>query len=255
MFREFRIFDAHFHIIESRFPLVTNNGYLPEVFTSTAYLDRMREYNLCGGAVVSGSFQAFDQTYLESVLKTLGPGFTGVTQLPVTVTDAELLELDLLGIRALRFNLQRGGSEGLAHMESMARRVYEVTGWHVELYVDSSRLIDLFDTLSGLPAVSIDHLGLSKSGFSILLKLVERGVRVKASGFGRVDFDVKTALRDLYAANPAALMFGTDLPSTRAERPYLDDDCTLIIEALGEDQAARVLYNNAIEFYRLHKSS
>ena len=78
-------------------------------------------------------------------------------------------------------------------------------------------------------------------------------MRVKATGFGRIDFDVRSALTDLYAANPRALMFGTDLPSTRAPRPYQDDDYTLVLETLGEAKAANVLYKNAIEFYRPKK--
>jgi hypothetical protein len=78
-------------------------------------------------------------------------------------------------------------------------------------------------------------------------------VRVKATGFGRVDFEVGPALVDLYAANPKALMFGTDLPSTRAPRPYQDDDYTLVLQTLGEEKAANVLYKNATEFYRPKK--
>ena len=104
--------------------------------------------------------------------------------------------------------------------------------------------------LAALPAVSVDHLGLSKAGFPDLLKLVEKGVRVKATGFGRVDFDVREALREIHAANPQALLFGTDLPSTRAPRPYEDTDALLVVETLGEEGAARVLYDNAVEFYR-----
>ena len=83
-----------------------------------------------------------------------------------------------------------------------------------------------------------------------MLKLAEKGVRVKATGFGRVNFDVAPALKELYAANPKALMFGTDLPSTRAPRPYLDSDYDLVLEALGEEKAAKVFYQNAMEFYR-----
>jgi hypothetical protein len=105
-----------------------------------------------------------------------------------------------------------------------------------------------------LPAISIDHLGLSKAGFPTLLKLTEKGVRVKATGFGRVDFDVRPALSELYTANPRALMFGTDLPSTRAPRPYLDSDYTLILETLGEEKAADVFHKNAIAFYRPKKA-
>ena len=45
-------------------------------------------------------------------------------------------------------------------------------------------------------------------------------------------------------------MFGTDLPSTAAPRPYQDDDYTLVLETLGEEKAAeKVFYNNAIDFY------
>jgi hypothetical protein len=64
---------------------------------------------------------------------------------------------------------------------------------------------------------------------------------------------VGPALIDLYAANPRALMFGTDLPSTRAPRPYQDDDYTLVLETLGEEKAANVFYKNALDFYRPQK--
>jgi predicted TIM-barrel fold metal-dependent hydrolase len=247
--RNYRIFDSHFHIIDRRFPLVPNQGYLPDDFSSDDYLSRMKGYNLAGGAIVSGSFQAFDQSYLRAALAQLGPNFVGVTQLPASVSDAELLDLDGAGVRAVRFNLKRGGSEGVEKLAVMARRVHELVNWHVELYVDSRDLVGLFDTLVALPAVSIDHLGLSGEGFGVLLKLAERGVRIKATGFGRVDFDVRVALRELYAANPAVLMFGTDLPSTRAPRPYTDEDLLLVVEVLGEEGARAVLCDNAMAFY------
>lgn len=244
------VFDSHFHIIDRRFPLVRNQGYLPDDFTCADYRARTRGMNLAGGAVVSGSFQAMDQGYLLDALAELGPGFVGVTQIPATVTDEELVNLDRGGVRAVRFNVKRGGSEGIEHLEGMARRVYELVGWHVELYVDSRELADLGRTLAALPAVSIDHLGLAGEGFKTLLALAEKGVRVKATGFGRVDFDVKTALREICAANPDALMFGTDLPSTRAPRPYLDSDLLLVMDSLEEAQARKVLCDNAVAFYR-----
>ncbi|MBT0653587.1 amidohydrolase family protein [Geomobilimonas luticola] len=247
--KEFKLFDTHLHIIDSRFPLVPNDGYLPAEFACVDYLERMKSYDLAGGAIVSGSFQAFDQTYLVDALKRLGPTFVGVTQLPATVSDWELVELDEAGVRAVRFNLKRGGSADVRYLDSMARRVHELVGWHVELYVDSRELAGLYDTLAALPAVSIDHLGLAREGFGTLLKLAGHGVRVKATGFGRVDFDVRTALQELYAANPEALMFGTDLPSTRAPRPYEDKDFDLVVEALGDEGARKVFHDNAAVFF------
>lgn len=244
------VFDSHFHIIDPAFPLVPNQGYLPEPFSCTQYLARTRGYELAGGAVVSGSFQVFDQGYLLQALATLGPAFVGVTQLPATVSDEELIELDKSGVRAVRFNLKRGGSEDVRHLEAMARRVHGVVGWHVELYVDSRELPDLFSTLAALPAVSIDHLGLSREGFPTLLRLAEKGIKIKATGFGRVDFDVAGALRDICNANPDALMFGTDLPCTRAPRPYSDEDLLLLVETLGPKHAGKALCGNAMNFYR-----
>lgn len=245
-----KYFDCHFHIIDKNFAVVANQGFMPDAFTSEDYLARVKGVDLCGGAVVSGSFQAFDQSYLFHALKVLGPAFVGVTQVPQTISDRELQDLNEAGVRAVRFNVRRGGSEDVRHLENFALRVHRLVGWHTELYIDSADLAALFDTLISLPAVSIDHLGLSKAGFPTLLKLAEKGVHVKATGFGRVDFDVAPALKELYAANPRALMFGTDLPSTRAPRPYLDSDYALVLETLGEKKAADVFYGNAIEFYR-----
>jgi len=243
------VFDAHFHIIDNRFPLVPNNGYLPDEFSSKDYLQRMKGYNLVGGAIVSGSFQAFDQEYLRQALRELGAGFVGVTQLPVSVSDEEIADLAAAGVRAVRFNVKRGGSAGVEHLDRLARRVHEIAGWHVELYIDSRELPELAEVIAALPAVSIDHLGLSRQGFPHLLRLVEKGVRVKATGFGRVDLDVPEALRTIYGIDERALLFGTDLPSTRAPRPYRDEDLFLVYETLGEDGAARVLWENAVEFY------
>ena len=248
-----KYFDCHFHIIDKNFPVVPNQGFMPDAFTSEDYLDRVKDIDLCGGAVVSGSFQELDQSYLYHALKVLGPTFVGVTQVPQSITDRELQELNNAGVRAVRFNVKRGGSEDIKHLENFARRVHQLVGWHTELYIDSTDAAGLFDTLVSLPAVSIDHIGLSKAGFPTLLKLAEKGVHVKATGFGRVDFDVGAALKELYAANPKALMFGTDLPSTRAPRPYLDSDYTLVLETLGEEKAANVFYKNAVEFYRPQK--
>ncbi|CAM3949800.1 MULTISPECIES: amidohydrolase family protein [Tsukamurella] len=247
---EYNVFDSHFHIIDHTFPVVENNGFLPDHFDVAAYQVHADRLKVVGGAVVSGSFQEFDQTYLRDALTRLGPGFVGVTQLPASVTDAEITDLDRAGVRAVRFNVRRGGSESIGNLETFARRVHEVAGWHTELYVDAADLAELVDVISGLPAVSVDHLGLTDAGLPVLLELVERGVRVKATGFGRVELDVREAVRRIMDIDPTALMFGSDLPSTRARRPFEDADIDLLIEEVGDDADA-VLRTNAERFYRI----
>lgn len=252
MLEQYPLFDSHFHIIDPRFPLVPNQGFLPEPFTCKDYLKRMQAYNLQGGAIVSGSFQAFDQSYLVDALQSLGTGFVGVTQVPADTSDEQLAVLDKAGVRAVRFNLKRGGSEEIGQLESMAQRVYALFRWHVELYVDAANLGELKSVLMRLPAVSIDHLGLSRTGLPIMQQLLGKGVKLKACGFGRVDFEIKDILPALYRINPEALMFGTDLPSTRAPRPYHDDDFSLIQDCLQDSGAVKaVLSDNAQRFYGL----
>ncbi|MCM3781565.1 amidohydrolase family protein [Neobacillus mesonae] len=243
------IFDTHLHIIDPQFPLIENQGFLPKSFTYKDYLDKVRELNIKGGAVVSGSFQGFDQTYLIDSLQKLGENFVGVTQLPHDTSDEEILRLHGYGVRAIRFNVKRGGSEDLSRLDYFARRVHELVGWHAELYIDSNSLPEIASTLESLPAVSVDHLGLSKEGFHHLLSLVDKGVKVKATGFGRVELDVAQAIRSIYSVNPDALMFGTDLPSTRAKRPYNHSDIELIYNTLDEGQTEKVLYKNAMKWY------
>jgi predicted TIM-barrel fold metal-dependent hydrolase len=244
-----KIFDSHFHIIDPKFPLIANQGFLPEYFPFDEYVKRAMKLNITGGAVVSASYQGYDQSYLKEALKRLGPGFVGVVQLPYETTDEEIIELSEVGVRAVRFNIYNGLSLPPADLLSMAKRVYELARWHVELHVASSNLEELSPIIECLPAVSIDHLGLVEEGFPSLLRLVSQGVKVKASGFGRVDFDVKKALQRIYSENPEALMFGTDLPSTRAKRPFVVEDIDLIAETLGETSTKKVLYSNANKWY------
>lgn len=245
------IFDAHFHIIDPNYPLEPNQGYLPPAFTAADYLARVQQLNITGGAVVSGSFQAFDQQYLIAALKALGHGFVGVTQIPADITDGEIQHLHEAGVRAVRFNVQRGGSEGVEHLERLSRRVFDLVGWHTELYINSVMLKDMLPLLKQLPGVSIDHLGLSKEGLPYLLELVSYGAKVKATGFSRCNFNVVEAMQEIMDLNPAALMFGTDLPSTRAPEPFKDEDIQLIKDNFPRESARRILYQNGQDFYRL----
>ncbi|TGK20780.1 2-pyrone-4,6-dicarboxylate hydrolase [Leptospira fluminis] len=244
------LFDSHFHIIDPRFPLVPNHGFLPEPFTVADYKTRVEPLGIGGGAVVSGSFQAFDQSYLLEALSILGKTFVGVTQLPASASDEEILALSDAGVRGIRFNVRRGGSEELSRIKELAARVYDLASWHVELHIDAKEIDDfLAEVLFSLPKVSIDHVGLSKEGLPVVLRLAEKGVRIKATGFGRLDFEVQPVLSKIAGVNPDSLLFGTDLPCTRAPVPFSASDLNLIRETFEGDMLAKVLSKNARKFY------
>lgn len=243
-----RIFDSHFHIIDARFPLTPNNGYLPPEFTVTDYLREAASLGITGGVVVSGSFQAFDQTYLIDALARLGPTFVGVANVSPEASDDDIIRLADAGVRAVRFNLYRGGSAGLESALTLGQRAWDVAGMHSEFYLDAKDLTELAPVIACLPQVSIDHLGMTSVNRKELLRLVTQGVHVKATGFGRVDLDVAATILEIHAENPRALMFGTDLPSTRAPVPFREQDVILVEDLLG-DHADDVLYANGADFY------
>lgn len=246
-----RIFDSHCHIIDHRFPIIANQGYVPPDFPLDAYLAQARPLGVMAGAIVSGSFQGTDQTYLMDVLPKLGAGWVGVTQIPNDYPDAEIVKLDALGVRAVRFNLFRGRIDSVDDIVAMANRVYSVAGWHAEMYVDAAALRPHLDRLAKLPQVCLDHLGMTQAGVPVLLDLVAAGCKVKATGFGRVKLDVPATLEAVAKADPSALVFGTDIPSTRAERPFEPSDIDLVEQVLGPELAQKAFWDNPIALYRV----
>jgi predicted TIM-barrel fold metal-dependent hydrolase len=246
-----RLFDSHCHIIDHRFPIVANQGYTPPHFPLENYLAQARPLGVMAGAVVSGSFQAEDQTYLMDILPKLGPAWVGVTQIPNDYPDAEIAKLGKLGVRAVRFNVFRGRIDSVDDIVALATRVHSVAGWHSEIYADAAALAPHVDKLSKLPQLCVDHLGMTEAGVPVLLDLVAAGCKVKATGFGRVKLDVPKTLEAVARKNPNALVFGTDIPSTRAARPFEAADIDLVERVLGQEFAQKAFWDNPLALYRV----
>ena len=89
-----KVFDSHFHIINPEFPLFENNGYLPPNFTIEDYQKKTQDLGIVGGAIVSGSFQKFDQEYLIDSLNKLGKNYFGVANIPMKMRQEDLEKLN-----------------------------------------------------------------------------------------------------------------------------------------------------------------
>jgi predicted TIM-barrel fold metal-dependent hydrolase len=248
-----RLFDGHCHIIDHRFPIVANQGYTPPDFPLDAYLAQARPLGVVADAVVSGSFQADDQTYLVDTLPRLGVGWVGVTKIPNDYPDDAIAKLNALGIRGVRFNMYRGRIDSVDQVVALAARCHAVAGWHSEIYADAAALKPHVATLSKLPQLCIDHLGMTQAGVPVLLDLVAAGCKVKASGFGRAKLDVPKTLASVAQTSPQALVFGTDIPSTRAERPFMPSDIDLMENVLGRELARKAFWDNPFALYRAPK--
>ncbi len=248
-----QLFDAHFHIIDPKFPLIPNQGYLPPTFLVNDYQKATSNLPVISGAVVSGSFQAFDQEYLIHALNLLGSNFVGVANIPHNLPREELKRLNNHGIAAVRFNLMRGGSEQIDYLVKMSNELYDEYGWHTELYIKNEDLSALKSVLKSVPRFSIDHLGLTQNGLKDLYYWVEKGIKVKATGFGRLDFDPLPVLKQINQINPEALLFGTDLPSTRAKIPFSMEHFNLLKINFDEKEMECICFQNAVSWYTNNK--
>ena len=56
-------------------------------------------------------------------------------------------------------------------------------------------------------------------------------------------------MRAIVDVDPSALMVGTDLPSTRAPRPFENADFDIIRDTLSPDELTAVFWDNAAKFY------
>ena len=154
-------------------------------------------------------------------------------------------------MRAVRFNVFRGRIDSVDEIVALATRCHSVAGWHSEIYADAAALAPHVAKLSKLPHFSIDHLGMTEAGMPVLLDLVAAGCKVKATGFGRVKIDVPKTLEAVAKKNPNALVFGTDIPSTRAQRPFEPSDIDLIESVLGNELAQKAFWDNPLALYKV----
>ena len=279
------MFDAHFHIIDDSFPLISNNGYIPEpfrcddykMFTEKMLLDHQCEF--VGGAIVSGSFQGYDQSYLCDALNKLGGQYVGVLQLDPNevISDEVIYDLHVQGVRAVRFNFLRsvvvGSSDDLrdentySTLLAFAERIYKLVGWHSEFYIKSSSLestsSQLFQLLATAPKVVIDHMGIDvvdnedgEKGFALLLELLRigRNISVKASGFGRLGTTNDVLINRLKAVtelSAESILFGSDVPGTRAPLTFDHSHIRLIEDNFNEEICKKILHKNGQSLYHI----
>ena len=158
-------------------------------------------------------------------------------------------------MRAVRFNVFRGRIDNVDDIVALATRCHAVAGWHSEIYADAASLKPHVDKLSKLPQLCIDHLGMTEAGVPVLLDLVAAGCKVKATGFGRVKLDVAKTLEQVARKNPTALVFGTDIPSTRAARPFMPSDIDLVEKVLGPELAQKAFWDNPLALYKVKQTA
>jgi predicted TIM-barrel fold metal-dependent hydrolase len=187
-----------------------------------------------------------------------------------SISDDELSELEDLGARGIRLNLDNVGGMPveLGDVPALAQRVAEM-GWHVEFLFAGRDLPDLAPMLRSLAApVSIGHFGYMPAAagityppFRALLDLVAEGnTWVKLSGPNRLSVgdlppwpEVTPMAKTLIESNPDRMLWATDWPHPNkfGDQPN-DADLLEQLELWAPDESIRrrILVDNPTRLYR-----
>jgi hypothetical protein len=259
--------DCHFHIFGpfDRYPLSPGRSYTPPAALVPDYLALAEAVGLQRMVVVQASVYGTDNAVTLDAVAAFGlHRARGVAVVDDSFDDAALMRLHDQGIRGVRFNMVSGNGTPQDQLQRLAERVAPM-GWHVQLYLDGEKLLEIGDMLARLPTeVVIDHcggvkaaLGTAHKQFQALLRLLDTGrawVKLssyRASSLGAPWDDVAANVAALAAAAPERCVWGTDWPHSQMvpapQAGALLDQ--LFAWVPGQDARQRILVDNPGRLY------
>lgn len=262
--------DCHTHVFAPGYPLSPNRGYTPPESTLD---DMLRMHAMLGIERVvftQPSVYGTDNSAILDAMAQISDRARAVVTIDSSISDDQLFDLDALGARGIRLNLDNVGGMPveLRDIPALAGRVADL-GWHVEFLFAGHDLPDLASMLRSLAApVTIGHFGympaadgVSYPPFRALLDLVEEGnTWVKLSAPNRLGVgelppwpEVISLAHALIGANPDRMLWATDWPHPNkyGDQPN-DADLLEQLELWAPDEAMRrrILVDNPTTLYR-----
>ena len=276
--------DCHTHVFcdPQRFPFWSGRTYTPETATVNETHALHHALHVERIVIVNSLVYGTDNSCMVDALRQLGHRARGIALIDDHTSDAQLDALTHAGVRGIRLNFVDLGVPDAAFVrQRFQAAVKRLAGrdWHIQIYSGLSVVEALQDDVMAAPLpIVFDHfagarasLGVSQTGFSVLLKLIRSGkAYVKISAAYRVsdhppDYpDVTPLAQALIAANPQRVLWGTDWPhpdsSRRAGRSAFDiapllqiDDGRLFNQlplwAPNENVRRTILVENAARLY------
>jgi 2-pyrone-4,6-dicarboxylate lactonase len=264
--------DAHCHVFGpgSEFPYAPERKYTP-CDAPKAALWALRDFlGFSRNVIVQATCHGADNRALVDALRDARGRARGVATVRRGVTDDELRELDVAGVRGVRFNFVRRLVDALPRDEliEIAERI-EPLGWHVVIYFEAQDLPEFYDFFTSLPStVVVDHMGRpdvsgdpSGEAFGLFMHLMTENPnfwskvscpeRLSVSGPPGYD-DVVPFARRIVEAFPDRVLWGTDWPHPNM-KSHMPDDGKLVdfiprIAVTGDLQR-RLLVDNPMKLY------
>ena len=226
--------DCHVHVFPdpAKFPFWNGRIYTPPVDTAEDLLGLQKALKLDRVVIVTPSVYGTDNAATLDGIKQLGPKRgRGVAVIGPNTTKADLDAMQEGGIRGIRVNLETGGvTDPAAAKKLLEAAVKQIEGrpWHMQIYARLVMIEALKAELGTLPIPAVfDHFagadaakGVEQPGFGAVLDLVKAGkAYVKISGAYRAQLGggpnyekVAPLAKELVAANPERIVWGTDWP-------------------------------------------
>lgn len=264
--------DTHAHIFDDRYPYYGRRIYTPPDALLADYRRMHAALGVDRAVLVQPSVYGFDNTAMLDVLKDNPATMRGIAVVEESIADAELRRMHELGIRGIRYNvvdvpLEDRGKLPVDAVRRMADRIAPL-GWHIQFLMHVDEFPDMERMFAGLPVdVVIDHYGymktskgLSDPGFQAFLRMLKAGrAWVKFTGAYRISAEAALPFSDvtpfahaLWQANPDRVVWGTDWPHPKHEKPMPNDgDMASRLADWAPDEALRrrILVDNPARLY------
>ena len=261
--------DAHHHLFGplAGWPVVPQTAYLPADAMPETVIALHRMLGLSGGVLVSGGAYGRDPSHLADVMRRFPGYFRGVIVPPDEMETSEIVRLDAMGVKGVRFSAHHRGTHLAPILPRLAQEIAE-HGWHVQFYAGAGNLHEHVETLLALPnTVVVDHfgtivpsLGLDQPAFRALLRMLDTGrVWAKLSGPMRCSqqdppySDMLPYAHALVRHAPERLVWGTDWPHISMWDQTMPNDgdlLDLLLEQVPDELVRnRILVDNPRALY------
>jgi len=262
--------DCQIHLFgpPAQYPFDTDSPYVSDEALPETAIQLMRVLGLERAVVVSGGGYGRDYQYLLDVLRRFPQRFVGVILPPDKLADEEILRLDTLGVRGIRFVSEGRASNLPRILPDMAAQAQNI-GWPIHFYPHGDDIVQYAEPLLALPnhQIVLDHFasvpaakGMDQPAMKTLLKMLDTGrVWVKLSGpmrcvAGDMPYSAITPIaRALIRHAPERMVWGSDWPHVNMvgrQMPNDGDLFDLIAEwAPDEQDRKKILVDNPAVLY------
>lgn len=235
--------DAHCHVFGpgDKFPYAATRKYTP-CDAPKEKLWALRDFlGLERNVIVQATCHGMDNRALVDALKHADGRARGVASIGNDCSDDMLQELDIAGVRGVRFNFVKRLVDvaPFSLLREIAARITPL-GWHTVVYFEAADLPELYEFLSSLPAVVVvDHIGrpdiaktVDDKSFKLFMRLMQQNENIWAkvscpdrlSLSGPPDYsDVVPFARRIVETFPDRVLWGTDWPHPNLKTHTPDD--------------------------------